>query len=422
MTTTIPSKIALPPAIKKIMRTSAVFQMLVTAGFETLFVLGAISAQYLTGSDRIAGLSVVTIFAIGQLASSYPAGKWMDRHGRKLILGIGSLIEAVGLALIGLSLYFHIEFFYILGLLLLGLGSGAAQLSYLIGGDIYPPERKAEGLGIMTTFTSLGVVGGTYLVGIMSDTVNKLGLNGNVIPWIIMAILVALMGVLMWRIQPEPLAISRDPLKYYPESKLPGDNSGNNRNRSLGDLIRLYPIFASMGILVCFQGVRMSIISNLSFILHGQGYDLSTSALMVSAMGMGMILAAYPSGWLGDRLGRKKVLMIATVLGLVSAIIIPNTYSIPLLFVNLLLLGAAFSTILNMTRSIFTDMTDPTERGRVMATSMITVGISVIIFPTASSYILAAFGWQSIAIVSAILLLLALCLMVFLKEKAVGQW
>jgi MFS family permease len=75
-----------------------------------------------------------------------------------------------------------------------------------------------------------------------------------------------------------------------------------------------------------------------------------------------------------------------------------------------------------MTRSIFTDLTHASERGKIMGASMITIGISVIIFPTAASYILTAFGWQSIALVTGGLLVAALCLSLLLKEKDVGQW
>ena len=415
----------MPSVLSAVIRRALLFQVCITAGFETIFVLGALSAQRLSGTDRLFGLSTTTAFAFGQLLMSFPAGRWMDKRGRRPILMLGALGEAGALVFMGVALLSGSSGLFTFGLLILGLGSGAAQLVYLIGGDIFPPTRRAEGLGLMTTFASVGVVGGAYLVGLIGDTAKGIGLDPVITPWFFASVVVALAAWVMYGLKPEPLEVARRPEVYYggknPEA-MPDFNGKTSPVRNLGELLKLYPIAASVGILVCFQGVRMSIIPLLTYILRAKGYSLTLGATMIAAMGFGMILASFPVGRLGDRWGRKKPLILAAMVGLVCAVMIPLVSSLFLMFVLLVILGAAFVTVLAMTRTIMTDVTGAQERGTVMAASMVGVGIAVIIFPTIASYVLATWGWSAISWTGAALMILAFVQIAFLREKGVGKW
>ncbi|MBE0686406.1 MAG: MFS transporter [Anaerolineaceae bacterium] len=415
----------LPSQLSGTFHKAILFQICITAGFEAIFVLGALSAQRITGTDQIFGLASTTAFAFGQLAISLPTGRWMDRYGRKPVLFSGALVEATGLFLIGISIPIESQLLITLGLLLLGLGSGIAQMAYLIGGDIFPPARRAEGLGIMNSVIAVGVVLGPYLVGLIGDAATAINLDKLSTPWFVMGGLVAIAAWIMHHLKPEPLEVARKPYQYYPEIKsefsTPESNHGSLNQRSKSGLFT-YPMVASIGITFCFQGTRMSIIPLLTYILVAKGYSLTTGAIMVAAMGLGMVVAAIPSGHLGDRLGRKKPLLMAGVVGTLTAALIPQVASAVLIFILLFLMGAAFITMLTMTRVIITDVTKVDQRASAMAFSMIAVGIAVVIFPTVASYILNRWGWSSISWLSVILMSLALLQIFFLQEKGVGGW
>lgn len=418
-------KAVLPSTLSAAIRRAVIFQVGIVAGFETIFVLGALSAQKLTGTDQLFGLSTTTAFALGQLLVSLPAGRWMDRFGRKPILVTGALGEAGALMFIGLVLLGRWPGLFLFGLFMLGLGSGAAQLVYLIGGDLYPPDRKAEGLGLMTTFASMGVIGGTYLVGFVGDAAEWIDLDPVITPWFFASIVVASVALVMAGMQPEPLEVARNPGIYFGNNNIPVNPTERSKDksiRSLRELLRIYPIAASIGITVCFQGVRMSIVPLLTYILRARGYSLLLGATMVAAMGFGMILVSYGVGRFGDRWGRKKPLIIAAAVGLVCAVAIPLLESLPLMFAALMIMGGAFVTVLNMTRAILTDVTRPQERGTVMAMSMVAVGLAVITFPTLASYILANWGWSLISLLGACLMILVFILLSFLRENGIGKW
>ena len=418
-------KANLPPVLSAVLRRSLVFQVLCTVGFEIIFVLGALSAVRLSGSDRLFGVATSTAFALGQLVIAMPAGKWMDRFGRRPILLVGALGETTALGMMGMALLLETPGLFIFGLLLLGLGSGTTQLVYLVGGDIYPSHRRAEGLGIMTTALAVGVVGGPYLVGLIGDLAERIGLDPVITPWFFTCALVALAGWLMFGLHPEPLDVARKPEIYYPAEDAhatSANSNDSNPGRTIWSLLKLYPIAASVGITVCFAGARMSIIPLLTFILREKGYSFSLGASMVAAMGFGMILTSSLVGRLGDLWGRKKPLLLAVGGGMVCAVLIPLVSSLLVMFVLLVVLGAAYVTVLTMTRVIMVDVTNAHERGSALATSTVAIGVAVVIFPTIASYVLTFWGWSAIAWIGAVLMLLAFIQIAFLRECGVGQW
>lgn len=415
----------LPPVLAAAMRRAVLFQVGIITGFETIFVLGALSAQQLGGSDRLYGLSPITPFALGQLLISLPAGRAMDHWGRRPVLLAGAVAEAGSLFVLGMALLLGRPVLFVAGLLLLGLGSGAAQLVYLVGGDLYPPQRRGEGLSLMSAFAAVGVVAGPYIVGLVGDAAALLGLDPVVSPWFVAGILVALAAWTIARLEPDPLDVSREPGRYYggqSPSAPAAEPANGQKARGLAELLALYPIVAAVGITVCFQGVRMSIVPLLTLVLRSRGYSLTVGATMVAAMGLGMILASYPTGRLGDRWGRRRLLVPTTLIALGCTLAVPLTETLPLMFAALVILGAAFITALNMGRAIISDVTRPVERGAALAMSSVAVGAAVIVFPTLASYVQALWGWRAIAFLGAALLVVVFILVSLLRERTVAVW
>jgi len=419
-----PRRTILHPILAAILRRVAIFQVCITVGFEIIFVLGALSAQKLNGTDRISGVATTTVFALGQLIIAMPVGKWMDRYGRRPVLFLGSLAETAALLLIGTALLVHSPIWFSLGLVMLGLGSGAAQMAFLIGGDIYPPSRKAEGLGLMTTYISIGIVAGPYLVGLIGDLVANIGWDPMITPWFCVSSITALASWLMFGLHPEPLEVAHHSQLYFPDDQIdPEIVEGNPvAIRSIRMLLRHYPIIASMGIMMCFQGVRMSLVPLLTYILRSRGFSLALASLMVAAMGLGMVMSSYLVGRLGDSWGRKNTLFMAVTVGTICAVCIPLVSSLIILFLLLVALGVAFSTALTITRVILVDATIPQERGVAMALNSIAIGVAVVLFPTISSYVLSLRGWSEITWIGALLMILALGFVFFLRETSIGKW
>jgi MFS family permease len=278
----------------------------------------------------------------------------------------------------------------------------------------------------MSMFSSVGVIAGPYVVGLTGDASERLGLDPIAAPWYVAAGIVAVAAWAMATLSPEPLDVARNPERYHGDEAVQSSQSEEPTSsapaRPLRQLLRLYPIVAAVGMTFFAQGVRMSIVPLLSSVLRARGYSLTLGATMVAAMGFGMIAASLPSGRLGDSRGRKRVLIPATLIAMICAVLVPLTSSLAVMFVALVVLGMAFVAILNMTRSMMADVSLAMERGTIFSVSFIAVGISVVIFPTVASYVRSSWGWSGIAGLSGILLCIVLAFVIFLREPEVGRW
>ncbi len=66
------------------------------------------------------------------------------------------------------------------------------------------------------------------------------------------------------------------------------------------------------------------------------GYSEAHAALAVTAIAAGSIVFQYPTGWLADRMDRRRLLMVFTAVGILGAVLTPFTIAVPWLFYALL--------------------------------------------------------------------------------------
>jgi MFS family permease len=122
----------------------------------------------LYGTD-VLGLSVEMIGPIFSVSAAldliffYPAGWVMDTKGRKYAIVPSFVIQAIGLALIPLTM----GFWGLLGAAsLIGLGNGlSAGTMMTLGADLAPPDSRGEFLGVWRLIGDMGSAGGPLIVG-----------------------------------------------------------------------------------------------------------------------------------------------------------------------------------------------------------------------------------------------------------------
>ncbi|MFI7296173.1 MFS transporter [Streptomyces sp. NPDC050121] len=154
------------------------------------------------------GLSVA---AIGVLAALYPAvwgfgqlltGWWSDRIGRKHLITVGMLLQAISLALVGVGTTFPV---WATAQVLLGAGTALVYPTLLAAiGDVAHPAWRARAVGVYRLWRDGGFAIGALLAGVLADAY---GLTTAV--WAVAA-LTALSGLLvtvrMYETRPRPAA------------------------------------------------------------------------------------------------------------------------------------------------------------------------------------------------------------------------
>lgn len=121
-------------------------------------------AQHMGANALEIGL-ITTIYALAQFLFTPVLGSLSDRYGRKPIITISLLIEAVALALTALagSLPFLLAARFIGGIGASNVGSAQAVVS-----DVTTPQERAKGMGLIGAAIGLGFVIGPALAGVLS--------------------------------------------------------------------------------------------------------------------------------------------------------------------------------------------------------------------------------------------------------------
>lgn len=145
----------------------AVFFIFVSYGCITPFFVKYCTSE-LGFSANTASLGLFVLTIVGALFA-VPAGILSDRISRRLVLLIGTLIFAGGLA--GASFVHTVNVMYVF-LGLIGIGFICIQVTiYAILAQIAPMERLGEFIGIMNLFISLGQWIATIVMGYILDSV-----------------------------------------------------------------------------------------------------------------------------------------------------------------------------------------------------------------------------------------------------------
>ena len=134
------------------------------AGFGLILPLLPFWAQHLGANATGVGL-LLTIYALAQFIFTPILGRLSDRYGRKPVIVVSLLIEALSFALSALaySLPFLLVARFIGGLGASNIGSAQAVVT-----DITPPEGRARGMGMIGAAIGLGFVVGPAVGGMLA--------------------------------------------------------------------------------------------------------------------------------------------------------------------------------------------------------------------------------------------------------------
>ena len=135
---------------------SAVLQ-LVAAVSSLTFVL-------VTGVEGLLGLGPA-IFLVASALTAVPAGRAMDRIGRRPVIAGGYGLAAAGCGITALATNLDSTPAVILGFALTGAASGIALLIRTAAGDMYPPERRARGISYVLFCSVFGAILGPAVFG-----------------------------------------------------------------------------------------------------------------------------------------------------------------------------------------------------------------------------------------------------------------
>ena len=158
------------------------------------------------GSKSLAGFAAAVFLASAAVAA-VPAGRAMDRHGRRPVLAagfgsgvLGSLGAAAGVFADSVALV-------LFGFVFVGLSIGTVMLSRAAAADMYPPERQPRAIALVL----FGAVFGALIGPVVFIPLTSGGEEGSALgsAWLGAAGFVLVGLLLMTRLRPDPQEIAR---------------------------------------------------------------------------------------------------------------------------------------------------------------------------------------------------------------------
>ena len=117
---------------------------------------------------------LITAVGIAMLIAVYPAGRYSDKIGRRLILTACGIVGAAGVALI---FFIHQTAWILFAGSLIGVAGGAfLSVNWALATDLIPPGQSAQYLGL-ANLASAGGAALARLIGPLIDLFNSYSLN-----------------------------------------------------------------------------------------------------------------------------------------------------------------------------------------------------------------------------------------------------
>lgn len=329
---------------------SAVLQ-LVAAVSSLTFVL-------VTGVEGLLGLGPA-IFLVASALAAVPAGRAMDRIGRKPVIGGGFLAAAAGCGVTAVATSIGSTPLVILGFALTGAASGIALLIRAAAGDMYPPERRARGISYVLFGAVFGAILGPAVFGPLFAG-RELEADALTVPWLAAGAISLVALGLVGLVRPDPKEIAELIAGQEPGTPL-------QPAAPLREIVRRPGVRPAMLTALASFGVMVSVMNLSGYVVvehHHHGQD--SVFPIIGAHVFGMYALVIVVGSLIDRIGRPPALVAGLAVMAVSTIGLLWAESVIATAILLFGLGVGWNVSFVAATAQLADRTSAAERGKLL--------------------------------------------------------
>jgi MFS family permease len=285
---------------------------------------------------------VISAFALMRLVAAPPAGLLVQRWGERRVYISGLLIVALSTAACAFAeTYWQLLLFRSLG----GLGSAMFTVSSLgLMIRISPPDARGRVAGLFSSGFLVGSVGGPVLGSV------TVGL-GLAAPFVIYgaALLVAAAVVfvnLRHSAVAAPEVNTEPPVPVRVVLRHPAYRAALFSNFATG--------WAAFGLRIALVPL---------FVVEALGRGAGFAGIALATFAVGNISAVIPSGYLSDRVGRRKLLIVGLTVSAVATILVGYTSSVPVFLAAAYVTGAATGIFVSPQQAAVADIVGNKARG-----------------------------------------------------------
>jgi MFS family permease len=350
--------------------------------------VSSITFVLVTGVKGLLGLGPA-IFLVASALAAVPAGRLMDRVGRKPVIAGGYVLAAGGCSLTALATNLGSAPIVILGFLLTGAANGIALLIRTAAGDMYPPARRARGISYVLFGSVFGAILGPSVFGpLFAD--RKLDAAALTVPWIAAAGISLIALVLVSLVRPDPKRIAE---------LIGGDEDPVPPAAPLREILRRPGVKPAMLAALASFGVMVSVMNLSGYVVVEHHHHHQSDVFpIIGAHVLGMYALVIVVGALIDRIGRPVALVAGLVVMGLSTIGLMAFASVPATAALLFGLGVGWNVSFVAATAQMVDLTAVSERGRLIGFNDQLSALFGASLALLGGYALAAVGVAALAI------------------------
>jgi MFS family permease len=402
-------------------------QLLAGVGVASGIAVAAILVADLTGANALGGLAQ-SASVLGAAIAAIPLARLAVRAGRHVALATGYACAFVGAVLVIAAAASGLPLLVFLGLAAFGAGAAAGLQARFAATEVAAPGFEARSMSLVLWATTIGSVTGPLLSEVGDDFGIALGLPPLVGPFIFSGVAFALSSILVATLLRTPKAghlATDDAAEALPDQSLPELAEGTPATApplpapaepatsaapeqrigawaALRTAVRNPAALVAILAIVCSHTVMIGVMVMTPVHMTEHGLSLSLVGVVLSVHILGMYGASPIMGWLADRIGSARVIVIgagllvsATVIGILAPA--ENMLLIPL---ALGLLGLGWSAGLIGGSTLLTTAVDPSLRVPLQGATDATMNIAAATSAAFSGLVLGLGGFAGVNVVA----------------------
>ena len=374
--------------------------------FQLAAAVNSLTFVLITGIHGLLGLGPA-IFLASSGAAALPAGRAMDRFGRRPVIVAGFLVAAAGCSLIALATRTLAPLQLIVGMCMTGAAGGVALLVRTAAGDMYPPERRARGIAYVIFGSVFGAILGPAVFSPLFAG-KDVEASALTLPWLAAAALGLVAAGVAALVRPDPKEIAE---------ALGAATADVEPAAPLREILRRPGVVPALLAALASFSVMVSVMNLTGYVVVEHHHHSQQDVFpIIGAHVLGMYALVLFVGPLVDRIGRGVSLW--TGLVVMAASCIGLTWLESILGTGLLLfgLGLGWSVSFVAATAQLADRAAPAERGKLLGFNDQISALAGAALALLGGYALDTLGVAALAIGSTALVLVPLVRLVRRNE------
>lgn len=356
----------------------------------------SITSVHVSGRPELSTVPT-TLYLLAAALAAYPAGRVMERYGRRVGLVSGYSLASLGGLASGGGIILRTFPLLLLGAALFGLGRAAIDQGRYAAADVVPAAARARAVSWIVLAGTLGAVLGPRMVVPTGAVAGRFGIDELAGPYFAAALLLLAGGTLIAvALRPDPRDFGRT-IAGADQTAAVAPGPGRNYR----DVLRESPARLALAAMVggLFVMIMVMVITPLHMRQHDHSLD-SVSWVFVAHV-LGMYAFSILTGRVTDALGRPAAIRMGAILLIAACATASVAQTVAALALALFLLGLGWNLCYVAGSSLLTDILRPAERARIQGSNDLLVGLTAAAGSLGAGQLFAWVGYPSMAWIGA---------------------